>query len=291
MDFDLSSFEQPLKNRIVASLPQEILTLDGVENKYDLVQRKYDGHRVIVDYSEDEPVFLNRKGTVYSAGPFKAKITEVFRGYILDGEYMPKSGRYFYFDVLKRPEDDRIMYERPYSERFVCVPTPCSETCKRVETLQLLNQINVNRSDFENKRLSILRFIDEARKVPYTDGVIFKNLDDVYRPGDASLFRKYKFVSDIDCHVTKVGIDSKANCELSLHDPLSGQDFAVGKASTNGKGKIDVGDVVTVRFLKFTGSRLREPRIMTVRDDKFAHECTVDQLIPFTQIQNQNPQE
>lgn len=307
MDFDLSDFEKPLKDRIVATQPEEV-TKPPIkwEIGFNEIQWKMDGHRVLVDYRDGvEPKILNRKGSPYSAAPFKVQLPDAFKGCVLDGEFFQKHQRYFVFDLLgwdgelklHKTREERLVklfveiapdssrYMLDHTDPVIPVHTAYGYNVKEGRGVVLLvryvrGDIGVDDNDSWLRRIN--EMIEMGKQCVHVDGLIFRRTDDPYFPGETSAVKKFKFVSDIDCHVTAVGIDDKSNCELSVYDPISDQHFAVGKASTNGKGRIAVGNVVRVRFLKFTGSRLREPRIVEVRDDKSPLECTVDQLIPFT---------
>lgn len=262
---------------LLASLATEVFTPPIVDNynvsKRWLIEPKWDGHRVIIDYRGDEPKILNRKGQPYSAGPFRIRVASHLRGTVIDGEYLPQERRYHAFDLLYSDEagDDDLEYARPLAERYTLLAAALDCMPDRI----YLVMRHIASSEW------IAHYRAYALSGRPIDGVLFKRADSPYTPGRTTDWLKYKFVDEIDCAVTALNIDNKSNCELTLWDPLSEQNFAVGKASTSGKLGVKVGSVVTVRFLKFTGVRLREPRIVRVRDDKTPHECGIDQLIPF----------
>ena len=261
---------------IIASVPTEVFAPKYGDGWF--MEPKFDGHRVIVDYRGDTPRFLNRNGQTYGAGPFRVPIPESWKGYVIDGEYMPTRGglsnasasgeaAYHFFDVLKIPSDDAIVYGRPLFARRNLLPEVPHDANDIFRITCLLS----NESDLAHWR----------ENWKFIDGVVFKKRGSIYVPGKSNSWLKYKFVSDIDVYVTALAIDDKSNCELSIWDPLSDTEFKVGKASTSGKS-VKLGDVVTVRFLKLTeAGRLREPRIVDVRSDKAQKDCTIDQLIPF----------
>jgi ATP-dependent DNA ligase len=261
---------------ILASLATEVFSPPigerlGTSNTW-WIEPKYDGHRVIIDYRTDIPKILNRNGRAYSAGPFRPKVPDAMRGCVVDGEYLPQDAVYRVFDVLKYRVDDDLDYRRHYEDRTdfsYAVFDPDVDLSFKC----------VIRHRASHAWINVIRgWANEGQPI---DGVIFKLAHSPYTPGRTAHWLKFKFVSTLDAYVSRLNIDNKSNCALSLYDPLSDTEFEVGKASTAGKF-VKVGSVVEVRFLKFTaGGRLREPRIIHVRDDKQPRECQIDQLIPF----------
>lgn len=111
------------------------------------------------------------------------------------------------------------------------------------------------------------------------EGVIIKNTDAPYRWGRrCSDTLKAKFVHEADLVVTGLAHQGKDNAVLSAIK--DGQLVEVGRCSTIGKGTVNIGDVVCVRYLYLgAGNRIVQPRLMSVRTDKAASECTYDQLV------------
>lgn len=111
------------------------------------------------------------------------------------------------------------------------------------------------------------------------EGVIMKNTGAPYRWGRrCSDTLKAKFVHEADLVVTGLGHQGKDNAVLSAIK--DGQLVEVGRCSTIGKGTVSIGDVVCVRYLYLgAGNRIVQPRLMSVRTDKAASECTYDQLV------------
>jgi bifunctional non-homologous end joining protein LigD len=108
------------------------------------------------------------------------------------------------------------------------------------------------------------------------EGAVFKSIEATYRIGRSN-HKKFKFVKSVSCRVEMVGFKSKDNAVLTL---LDGKKWLeVGRASTIGKGKIEVGQIVEVKFLYATeGKRLYQPRITSVRTDLDYSACTLAQL-------------
>jgi ATP-dependent DNA ligase len=263
---------------LFASLATEVFDLSPYAHggRDYAMQAKFDGHRVLIDYRGRLPKVLNRNGKAYSARPFVPKIPDYLMGTVLDCEYMwQERGREHVkvFDLLKSPEDSDLTYERSWIDRhgllyslLIGLGDPAFQ--------------GVQTHSVAAHTLELCRAMSRDSKFLPVDGVVIKNIAKPYVPGKYGDWVKYKFTNDIDCVVTNLRIDDKSNCELSVQDS-TGNIFPIGKASTAGR-RVKVNSVVTVRFLKLTeGMRLREPRIVDVRDDKAPRDCGVEQLIPF----------
>ena len=63
----------------------------------------------------------------------------------------------------------------------------------------------------------------------------------------------------------------------------NGDRVTISRASMIGKDPtIQVGDVVEVDYLAWTGASLLQPRIIRKRYDKRAGDCSMDQFAPYT---------
>jgi ATP-dependent DNA ligase len=121
------------------------------------------------------------------------------------------------------------------------------------------------------------------------EGLMLKDTMGTYRSGArVKDVCKVKFVKTIDCVVTAVGTQGKENYSLGVYRPtnapgaMSNGRFElveVGRCSAIGKAKVNVGDVIEVKYLYLgADNRLYQPRMMRPRTDKGALECTIDQL-------------
>jgi predicted ABC-type ATPase len=111
------------------------------------------------------------------------------------------------------------------------------------------------------------------------EGVMMKRRDAPYDGGQrVQHTRKAKITATADVVVLSVGVGGKANAEMGLR--INGQTQSIGTVSTNGKGAINVGDVVEVEYLwAMPTGTLTQPRIVRVRKDKTAADLTdVSQL-------------
>lgn len=89
---------------------------------------------------------------------------------------------------------------------------------------------------------------------------------------------KWKFWKTADLICGTVGREGKDSVQLLALDKETSELVDVGSAATQGKGKLQRGDVIEVRYLYFTGSRLYQTNILRRRSDKDAAACWLDQL-------------
>ena len=121
----------------------------------------------------------------------------------------------------------------------------------------------------------------DAAVIESREGVIFRRIAGTYQPGRRSAaMLKHKLVKTADCIVVAVQTGGKANASLAVHGS-HGRLVALGTVSTIGKGPIAEGDVVEVRFLYVVDPshpRMFQPRLLGVRTNKSAAECSIDQF-------------
>ncbi len=116
------------------------------------------------------------------------------------------------------------------------------------------------------------------------EGVMLKDLDAPYEPGvRTTRALKVKFVKTADVIVTarNVGPEGTLNAHLAVSDGAGGL-VPVGGCSMIGKPDAQVGDVIEVAFLYWTGERLYQPRMVRTRPDKAASDCRLDQFVPYS---------
>jgi ATP-dependent DNA ligase len=108
------------------------------------------------------------------------------------------------------------------------------------------------------------------------EGEVFKLISAPYRPGSSRQHKKYKYVKTLSAIVIGKGFKGHNSATLGLYD--NGKIIEVGRASLNGKQDIEIGSIVEVKFLYFTGSRLYQPRIVALRTDLRDTACVFSQL-------------
>lgn len=114
------------------------------------------------------------------------------------------------------------------------------------------------------------------------EGIIARDSHGSYRPGKRSPeMLKVKFWRDIDCVVTDLQRNGKANIGLAVYDNNTLVDVGEVTALAGDGMNVSVGDVVCVKYLYAVDPdrpRLYQPTLPRLRDDKPAEQCTIDQL-------------
>ena len=251
------------------------ISADDVERHLDDptwgCQPKLDGDRVVIEVLDGVVSVLNRSGQPKVKNVSDAH-TAPFRSltagrWVFDGEVVGR--KLWLFDMPAGGLHDE---STDFSKRHLAL----------VLTLDALNVPSDSESiglvavttGTEDKR-ELLRAALEAGK----EGIIFRLLHASYSAGRSMDLLKHKFVKEADCEV--VAVDPvKDSVTLGVRDG-NGEVQIVGGASTIGKGEIAVGDVVEVRFLYVVDAanpRMYQPRIMRLRTDKAASECSIEQF-------------
>jgi bifunctional non-homologous end joining protein LigD len=227
-------------------------------------EQKLDGHRVLVLVMDNQLVTTNRNGQPYTKGfPLEAAnlVTEHFRpGDHVDGELV--GGTFWAFDILHSGPRDTTKMEHVERRSHL----------KAHRYPYTLPQARTS----EAKARLMRRVRDEGG-----EGIVAKHLYSPYQPGARSpKMLKAKYVKTIDCIV--VELDRKGKDAIGLG--VVGPDglVEIGACSMIGKGKVEVGDVVMVRYLYANNPaapRLYQPTLLEKRDDKAPAECTIDQVV------------
>lgn len=242
-------------------------TADVSEKLKDLhwfCEPKYDGIRALVHVMGDVE-WRNRNDeplTKRTPPSLHAILDKLPPGIILDGEIV--GGRYYVFDL---PHFGTSLAGMSFYRRR-----------------RTLEQVMAIIGPDQNMRLSEIALGDiEKRKMLQRatqqrwEGLVFKHGHGLYLDGRRSeKMLKFKFTKEIDCIVIQTGVDGKENATLGIWE--DGRVMQVGTCSLVGKGEIQQGDVVQVRYLYYQGSALVQPRLIRVRRDKAAYACTSDQL-------------
>lgn len=183
---------------------------------------------------------------------------------VLDCELLIHSGLLFVFDVI----DTFAPHQVPLYLRIAALESiPESKRVRIVSTAKTEGQKRRLHKICENR-----------------EGVVVKHLRYGYEPGKrVDHVLKLKNVHTADLVVTK---KSEAPLSAGLGIIMGdGQPATLANASLIGKekdGPIEVGDVVEVSYLYWTGTSLVQPRIMRRRDDKAAVECRMAQFTTYT---------
>lgn len=229
-----------------------------------VMEQKLDGHRVLMHVQEDEVHAYNRNGDRYSKGVPQEVLADILEGFrpgdIVDGELV--GDEYWAFDLPFRSGTDKTHDE--YVERRIHLRK--SRSYDRV-----LPQARLA----EAKARLMRRVRDEGG-----EGVMVKHLYSTYEPGGRSTkMLKCKYVKTIDCIVSSLERNGKNAIGLSVI--RDGKLVEIGACSMNGKGSVELGDVVLIRYLYALNEeapRLFQPTLLEVRDDKPVGECLIDQV-------------
>lgn len=233
---------------------------------------KMDGHRLLTIVDDGSLRFQSRTGKPLRVDPALATELQVLAKlpgtWVFDGEYMPKTGHYFLFD-LPVAADDLVQTATPYEKRQqhldVVVGTLASH---------LIHTLPVWRTT-EEKSAAVDRIRDRGG-----EGLVFKKASSTYRWGRRSKdWMKVKFVKDVDCVIVDRNRDGKTNWVLAVNDGKTWHEVGEVSGLTGDANSINIGSVVTVQCLYASDdNRLVQPVTPRIRHDKDALECTLDQL-------------
>lgn len=264
---------------IKAMLAQEVdaAKLDRyIKSDEWIFQQKLDGERLLVTIENGEVLTFNRKGEPKG----KAINPNVLREFIgmpegvwFDGELVGDvlaNAVFWLFDLPLAPGavalDDPLEFRLDVLDSFFAgwQPRPWVRLLPRAES--------------PSDKAVLAKRLEAAG----AEGVMLKHRTSPYQPFHRSRWcLKAKYVKEIDCIVSRIGVDGKESACLAVVTQKGKADpFEIGKCSLIGKPPVNVGDVVTVRYLYATDdNRLYQPRLIRVRDDKAALDCDVSQLV------------
>ena len=130
-------------------------------------------------------------------------------------------------------------------------------------------------------------FLEQAKEAG-VEGVMAKWIREEFRPGErTNTTVKLKFVKEADVVVTSFERGRNpagreiGSAEFAVYDS-EGEWLKVGRCSLIGKPEVEVGSVITVKYLCWTGSAVVQPRMVWLRHDKAPEECTIDQFATYS---------
>ena len=227
------------------------------------MSQKIDGQRMVLSIDSGKVIGYNRNGVERD---IPATISNYLKdmpvSFTLDGELL--NDQYHMFDIVSAPSGTICSWPLERRYQLVC------DLAERMDS-SIIRKVKIHTINKREIFDDLLYFKAE--------GVVFKKLSAPYKSGRNSNFIKYKFLNEVDCYVTEIGSESKANIVLSM---WNGNEFIeVGKCSalTADGPSVKVGDVVTVTCLYVTDSnRLYHTVMPRIRTDKEPQECLIDQL-------------
>jgi ATP-dependent DNA ligase len=243
-----------------------------------LVEPKIDGIRVFLFKSGDKLVISSKHGAIYtpqSSPKVFATLPEFLHAphrMILDGEYVAKNARLFFFDVLQ--VDDRELRSLPLTERKkvlreILEGTGLEVSCKLAKSVE-----------------EILALKERYVRDGY-EGLVAKNPQSAH--GQSGSWLKMKKYDTLDVFI--MGYEKTQDMErtgiprswfVAVYDE-HGRRVPLGKVGAFVE-KVDPrhlkkGAVVEVRYQEATEDmKLRGAFILRVRRDKVPSECLLSQL-------------
>lgn len=261
-----------------------------VNNDRIVVEQKLDGTRVLVIIQDGEVRFLGRNGQPLkhaTAAQHFANLRPAFEMLmnpgvhtVLDGEIM-QTGELWLFDC---PQNN-------WGGAYV---TPTDTLAHRRSALEIIARA-VHKHNFNirltpqartlEEKMALIKAIDDEGG----EGVMLKHLDSTYDGGSRVKHSvKVKFVKTADVVVLHRDDKGKNNAQLGVWDPDGdvwawGEKYrVVGNCSMIGKVDAQIGDVIEVAFLNWTGTKLYQPRMKQIRKDKERTDCRMDQFPDYS---------
>lgn len=246
------------------------------DDKY-FIEQKLDGHRVLLAYKEERLTVLNRHGKVsqhhqaLQHPDFLCNFLQFKNGaVVLDAELVGATAYVFdlphmseHIDPSRTLSERREMLEKifeigEFSPRVQLVP--CAKTT-------------------QEKIGAVQACVDQR-----AEGVMIKDRTARYTYHRSSAYLKLKFTNTADFVVLETRLDGKENASLGVYTE-HGDLIEVGRCSLLGKGDVEAGDVVEVRYLYYSlDHRLLQPVLLRVRQDKDPTECVASQLHPIGKV-------
>jgi len=122
----------------------------------------------------------------------------------------------------------------------------------------------------------------QAKRDEKAEGVCFKKLDAPFKQGRSGSHLKLKFVKDMDVVVLGPSPEGHNSVRVGVYDE-HGVMMEICGVSLNGKPNAVKGDVLCIKYLyasqKDGVMHAVQPRMLFVRDDKRASECTTAQMV------------
>jgi ATP-dependent DNA ligase len=240
---------------------------------------KLDGERCLVDVS-DKLVAYNRKGTQMELSAYlrdallRPAWSTTGLWYVVDGELMP-SGNLILFDLAGVHAGSTYACENePYQTRYKALVALRDHLWSyRGCPVKVLDH-SLTHEDKASLMMSVLE-----REVEGVEGVVARHLNGSYKFGSrSSCSLKWKHYKTVDCVVMGRGHDDKDNLIVGVYDGAKLTEIGRVSAQQADGPQINVGDVIEVTYLYFTG-RLYQPKLPRLRKDKLPEECTMHQLV------------
>jgi ATP dependent DNA ligase domain len=244
-------------------------------------QEKHNGDRRIVEKSYDSKLGFQIIDWNRNAGRGKGLTPNLIAAlkkhplhqFVIDCEFV--SDKLFVFDALHL--GDHVVVNEKYRTRLEYLHAAFDGFNKDIETIQSV----ITPED----KLALY----ERLQTEHAEGFVMKDLNAKYRPSNqgGSLrfnFRR-KFAKTLDAVVIGDSQERddkgmlKNSVRLGLYMPNGFLKDICG-ATKKSAFVLKAGDVVELKYLYGTGTLdVVQPRILRLRDDKIAQNCTIDQIV------------
>lgn len=225
-----------------------------------VMQEKYDGKRIILQFKDGVLTAFNRKGIPCGVPVDLDKALKAWgEDVTLDGELL--GDKYVAFDTLFIHGNSMI--DVPYSLRVKALAHMLDTDYAPIHVAPVFRGTE--------KKDRLAKFRKEL-----AEGVVFKHLDAPYRVGRSEMALKFKFVATASCIVAKV--NDKRSVALDILENRS--KVGIGNVTIPANHDIPkAGDIVEVRYLyAYKGGSLFQPVYLGKRDDINADDCVISQL-------------
>jgi ATP-dependent DNA ligase len=249
-----------------------------------VLEQKFDGTRAIavvttagVSWPKDDGGQLSHSAATQHCRKINPALLGLVREgdrLVLDGEIIVATGEYHVWDVLEATVGGEVLVtgRTPLHLRRLVVDFLPRWASKGLGPIRLVRQAVT-----EPEKAALWAEIQSQG----AEGAVAKLRTSLYRPGTRSReWIKLKLVKTADLVV--LGRTAKPNAiQLGAYSP-DGELVEVGACSGIGKAPVAVGGVIEVNYLYWTGSRVYQPRMMRVREDKTASACSTDQFRSYS---------
>ena len=247
-----------------------------------IAEQKVDGVRMMVRIGDRRMDIVGFGGVhlAHSASVLHfPAIREAFAGLVdagvaavFDGELLPGSGEFWLYDlpllVMLNAQAPTVEPVTPFVQRRAMLEAVVAAGVFDGTPVKLLPQATT-----EQAKLLLYERVYRAGG----EGLVVKRVDAAFQSGRRVRTQlKLKFVKTADVVITARDVDGHTNAHLGVYQ--DGKLVPVGACSMIGKPNAQVGDVVEVRYLYWTGASVYQPRLVRVRTDKAPAECTDGQF-------------
>ena len=228
-----------------------------------VMQRKYDGKRVMIQSKDGVITGINRRGlTIGLPDIIVGAAKRVGRDFIIDGECVGET--FHAFDMLEDGGNDvRLL---PYTVRLARLENGGFQFPIEIITTAIGTSIKE-------------RFFTSIRDNGQ-EGVVFKNITMPYTPGrpnSGGSQLKYKFYETASIVVTAV--NAKRSVAMSVFKEGITYQFVGNVTIPPNKEIPSEGAIIEVRYLyAYRDGALYQPTYLGERDDLTGADCTIDQL-------------